>query len=111
MTRVLVGAGYDVSEASEGLEAVCLLDARRIHLILTDIRMPCLEGISLLKYLKIFFRHVPVVVITAYPEDTEDIEPDASLCKPFDAEDLIALIRRLTRGPTPWVLIPLPRSE
>ena len=76
-------AGYDVSEASEGLEAICLLDARKIHLVLTDIRMPCSNGISLLKYLKILFRQVPVVVITAYPEDTEDLEPDALLRRPF----------------------------
>lgn len=111
IARALLEAGYDVSEASEGLEAICLLDARKIHLVLTDIRMPCLNGISLLKYLKIFFRQVPVVVITAYPEDTEDLEPDALLCKPFGEGDLIALIRSLTREPTPWVSIPMPRRE
>lgn len=101
IARALLEAGYDVSEASEGLEAICLLDARKIHLVLTDVRMPCLNGISLLKYLKIFFRRVPVVVITAYPEDIEGLEPDALLCKPFGEGELIAVTRRLTRGPTP----------
>jgi CheY-like chemotaxis protein len=111
IARALLEAGYDVSEASEGQEAIRLLDARNIHLVLTDIRMPCLDGISLLKYLKIFFRHVPVVVITAYPEETEDLEPDALLCKPLSEGELIALIRRLSRGPTPWVSIPISRRE
>ncbi|RJP64281.1 MAG: response regulator [Candidatus Abyssobacteria bacterium SURF_17] len=105
IARALREAGCDVSEASEGLEAICLLDDREIHLVLTDIRMPCLDGISLLKYLKTFFRHIPVVVITGYPEDTEDFEPDALLCKPFAKAELIALIRHLTRGPSPWVFI------
>lgn len=98
IARALLEAGYDVSQASEGLEAICLLDARKIRLVLTDIRMPCLNGISLLKYLKIFFRQVPVVVVTAYPEDIEGLEPDALLCKSFGEGELIAVVRRLTGG-------------
>jgi hypothetical protein len=61
----------------------------------------------ILKYIK----QVPVVVVTAYPEGTKYLEPGALLCIPFGEEELIALIRRLTRRPTPRVSIPMPRGE
>jgi CheY-like chemotaxis protein len=100
IARVLLAAGYNVSEASEGLEAIRILHAQETDLVLTDIRMPCLDGISLLKYIKIFFRQIPVVIITAYPEATEDLKPDALLCKPFGEKELIAWVQRLIKPPS-----------
>ncbi len=103
ISRVLKASGYNVSEACHGLEAIEILDARKIDLVLSDIRMPCLNGISLLKYVKIFHQEVPVVLVTAYPADiTDELKPDALLCKPFGAEDLIVSVRRLLNGPKAW---------
>ena len=101
IARALLKAGYEVSEASDGLDAISQLDARKTHLVLTDIRMPCLNGISLLKYIRIFYPKVPVVVVTAYPEDTEELKPDALLCKPFGEEDLISWVRYLIKASNP----------
>ena len=100
IARVLEEAGYNVSEASEGLEAIRLLDARKIHLVLTDTGMSGFDGISLLKYIKNNHPHVPVVVFTSHPDSIGDIKPDALLCKPFGEEELIPLVRRLTEVPT-----------
>lgn len=69
IVRGLLKAGYNVPEAFEGPEVIRVLDARKI-------RMPCLHGISLLKYIKIFFQHVPVLAITACLEEAQDINPD-----------------------------------
>lgn len=99
IVRVLLEAGYTVFEASDGLEAVRLLGDHKIELVLTDLRMPCLDGISLLKYIKTFHAKIPVVVITAYPKDTEHVKPDALICKPFGENELIAWIECLTKGP------------
>ncbi|MBI5115081.1 response regulator [Candidatus Poribacteria bacterium] len=99
IARVLLQAGYNVYEACEGLEAIRMLHARKADLVLTDIRMPCLDGISLLKYIKIFFQDVPVVLITAYPEETEELDPDAFLCKPFGEKELLAWVQRLIKPP------------
>jgi CheY-like chemotaxis protein len=96
IARVLEGFGYRLLQAADGMAAIRLVDAEEINLVLTDIRMPLLDGISLLKYIKIFYPHIPVVVATAYPEEMEDLRPDALLCKPFGEEELIACIRRLT---------------
>jgi len=95
IARVLLETGYNVFEASEGLEAIGLLDEQKIHLALTDIRMPCLDGISLLKYIKIFHPLVPVVIATGYPEELEELKPDGLLCKPFAPDELTACIRCL----------------
>jgi CheY-like chemotaxis protein len=96
MARILEANGYGVLQASDGMEAIPIIDSRKIDLVMTDLRMPFAGGISLLKYMKIFFPRVPVVVVTAYPGDIEDTKPDALLCKPFKAEELIYCIQRLT---------------
>jgi CheY-like chemotaxis protein len=97
--RQLVSAlgevGYRLFQASGGLQAICLLGSQKIHLVLTDIRMPGLDGISLLKYVKTFFPHIPVIIATAYPGEMEGLKPDALLCKPFGPEELISWVRRL----------------
>ena len=95
LARTLRGFGYGIFEAAEGLQAIRLLGDEEIHLVLTDIRMPCLDGISLLKYVKIFYPDIPVVVATAYPERVENLKPDALLCKPFGPVELIAWIQCL----------------
>jgi CheY-like chemotaxis protein len=99
IARVLLKAGYNVSEAPDGLEAIRLVDALGIDLVLTDLRMPCLSGISLLKYIKTFHPKVPVMVVTAYPEDTEQLKPDVLLRKPFGEDELMACVRRLINAP------------
>lgn len=95
LVRALEGLGYRVFQASNGLQAIRLLDARKIHLVLTDIRMPFVDGVSLLKYVKTFFPHIPVVVATAYPGEMEAPKPDALLCKPFGPDKLVAWVQRL----------------
>jgi len=97
IVRVLQGTGYETVEASHGLEAIDVLGEQEIHLVLTDLRMPCLDGISLLKYIKTFYPLVPVVIVTAYPEEMDALKPDALLCKPFGPDELVAWVRRLTR--------------
>ena len=102
IARVLFEAGCFVFEASNGMEAIRLLHERIIHLVLTDIRMPCLDGISLFKYIKIFHPLIPVVIVTAYPESLEEVKPDALLCKPFGTNELIASVGLLMQRPTAW---------
>lgn len=97
IVRVLRGTGYSAFEASHGLEAIDVLGEQEIHLVLTDLRMPCLDGISLLKYVKTFHPLVPIVIVTAYPDELEELKPDALLCKPFGPDELVAWVRRLTQ--------------
>jgi CheY-like chemotaxis protein len=96
MARVLEQNGYGVLQAFDGIEAIQILDSQKIDLVVTDLRMPFAGGISLLKYMKIFFPETPVIVVTAYPGDIgENLKPDALLVKPFKPEELIQLVQRL----------------
>ena len=82
-------------QASEGNEAIRILREQEIHLVLTDIMMPGLDGISLMKYVKKTYPQIPVITITAHPEEITDLKPDALLAKPFGPEALLSWIDRL----------------
>ena len=57
---------YNVLLARNGKEALSLLQHESVHLVLTDLRMPVLSGIELLKKMSELNLHIPVVIITAY---------------------------------------------
>jgi CheY-like chemotaxis protein len=97
MVRLLQVDGFTVFQAACGEEAVALLDREDIDLVLTDWKMPGMDGVSLLKYVRAHHPDVPVALVTAYPEDLEQFKPDGILVKPFSAKQLRSLIRDLTR--------------
>lgn len=88
MARVLRGAGYETAEAATGNEALRTLSEQEIHLVFTDLRMPGMGGSELLKRMRAEYPDIPVVVATAYPEDTDDLKPDLLLVKPFGMRQL-----------------------
>jgi CheY-like chemotaxis protein len=64
--------GYQVLEAQDGLEAAELLNEIRVDMILSDLRMPRMDGIALARHVRSKVPDTPMLVITAYAE--EDIE-------------------------------------
>ena len=62
----LSNMGHEVLQASEGTEALALLEREACDLVLTDLRMPRMDGIELLKTLRDRGDEVPVIVLTAY---------------------------------------------
>src|SRR5436305_2552675 len=90
--------GVRVTTAASGVEAISLLEAERIDLVLTDLRMPEMDGFELLAYLRRNFAGLPVIVMTALSGDeTADRLDGAIECftKPFNVPDLKARIREL----------------
>ena len=97
-------AGYQVLEASDGTEALALLDSQAVNLIVTDLWMPNLDGVELLKRLRAANANVRVIAIsgggTRKPIDVsaalaQTWGADAVLYKPFDNDDLVGEIKRL----------------
>ena len=93
--------GYDVHSASDGLEALKLIehDRQGFDLIITDIVMPQISGISLISIIKKKLPHIPVIAITGwgeYPEAfaTESLA-DKVLSKPFELFELDKAINEL----------------
>ena len=64
---VLTGQGYSVVTANSGEEAIEYLDARRFDLVITDLVMPGVNGVEVLRAAKRIDPNYPVMVITGYP--------------------------------------------
>ena len=85
----------DVIEAASGFEALRVLPARRVDLIVTDINMPDINGLELISFVRANqnYRRIPVVIITTEnrAEDRKrglDLGASDYLVKPFGAEEL-----------------------
>lgn len=98
----LEGAGYEVVQAADGVEALDLARRRSVDLVLTDVNMPRMDGIELVRELRALesYRFTPVLVLTTESgQDTKQRGKQAGatgwLVKPFNPEQLLATITRV----------------
>jgi DNA-binding NtrC family response regulator len=89
--------GFDVSTASDGREAVNLLEHERFDLLLSDIRMPKVDGIELLEHAKSLRPDLKVILITAYATVSQAVQAVKLgafdyITKPFEDEELFVAI-------------------
>ena len=96
LSRTLRSAGYEVHEANHALGAICAMVRNGADLILTDIRMPVVDGLELVRELKSHedTKHVPVVAITGF--DTPEMRKAAMqagcvgfITKPIDTTEFV----------------------
>jgi EAL domain-containing protein (putative c-di-GMP-specific phosphodiesterase class I) len=100
--RVLRRAGFEVVAACDGVEALQHLDVTRFDVILSDIWMPGIDGISLLREIRLRDSDVPVVLMTANPSiqtATDAIHYGVLdyLIKPIEIKDLVNAVERAAR--------------
>ena len=100
-TRMLESEGYEVLSASSVEKAREILDAQSFDLVITDVRMPEEDGMSLLDFLSFFYPRVAVIMITGDPGMRTDIQAYLGgavdfLLKPVDREDLLDSVLRCT---------------
>jgi DNA-binding NtrC family response regulator len=91
--------GYEVKTATSGGEALEILNGNSVDLVITDIRMPHISGMEILRYVKENKPEVPVIVITAYGSISQAVEALKVgaldyIVKPFDVEELKILVAR-----------------
>lgn len=98
----LRGAGYDVVEASDGADALARLEGRKVHLILSDVNMPGMDGLTLLKELKKHPQHrfTPVMMLTTESSDDKKAigkseGARAWMTKPFRPEHILQAVQKL----------------
>ncbi len=102
MVTSLTHAGYMVETAEDGEDAWFLGDTQDFDLIILDLGLPLLDGLTVLKRWRAEGRQMPVLVLTArgsWPERVEGIDAGADdyLPKPFRMEELLARARALIR--------------
>lgn len=98
----LRGAGFDVSEAEDGKKALEQLGSAKVDLIITDLNMPNMDGIALIKSLRADAKHraTPILILTTESDGNKKAEGKAAgatgwLVKPFSPEKLIELVNRV----------------
>lgn len=100
--RIYLNAeGYNVYQAYNGKEALDVLKKEKIHLVLLDIMMPVMDGISTISAIR-EKSNVPVILLTAKSEDTDkilglNIGADDYITKPFNPVEVIARVRSQLR--------------
>lgn len=95
-------AGYQVLEAVDGQDAVNRLNGTSVHMVITDLNMPNLDGIGLIRALRAIaaFKFIPIVMLTTESQDTKKQEGKAAgatgwIVKPFKPEQLLAVVKKV----------------
>ncbi|MDD3764653.1 MAG: response regulator [Nevskiales bacterium] len=98
----LKSAGYDVAEAPDGAEALEMAKKEKFNLVLCDVNMPNMDGISLVKALRQLpdYKFTPLLMLTteAGPEKKQEGKQAGAtgwLVKPFNPEQLVTTIQRV----------------
>jgi len=98
----LRGAGYDVIEGRDGQDALNQLTGQKVHLIISDVNMPQMDGITFLKHVKQLpaYRFTPVIMLTTENQEAKKREGQlagakAWVVKPFQPAQLLSAIERL----------------
>lgn len=102
VARALTSAGYLVERAADGENAWFLGDTEDFAVVVLDLGLPVLDGISVLKRWRAADRVMPVLILSArgaWTEKVDGIEAGADdyLAKPFEIGELVARVRALTR--------------
>ena len=93
LSRVLTREGYETSAVGSGAEALRLVASERFDLVVTDIKMPEMDGLQLLAELKEYEPSLPIIVITAYGTIENAVQALRSgaydyIAKPFENDEI-----------------------
>lgn len=98
----LKGAGYNVIEAVDGKDALSKLTGEKIHLIVSDVNMPNMDGITLVKEVKKLpnYKFTPICMLTTESEQSKMMEGKAAgakawIVKPFQPPKLLDAVSKL----------------
>lgn len=100
ISKMLVGDGYEVFEAENGLKAIEAYETKKPDLVLMDITMPEMDGLTALKRIRTLDAKAKVIMLTALGQESivvEAIKMGARdfVVKPFDRERVINAIHKL----------------
>ncbi len=98
----LTGAGYKVIEACDGRDALGKLNGEKINLVISDVNMPNMDGITFVKELKKLanYKFTPVIMLTTESQEGKKAEGQAAgakawVVKPFQPAQMLAAVSKL----------------
>lgn len=98
----LKNAGYEVIEGVDGADALTKLASQKVHLIICDVNMPVMDGISFVKKIKksADYKFTPIIMLTTVSQERKKQEGQAAgakawVVKPFQPEQLLSAVSKL----------------
>lgn len=98
----LKNVGFDVIEAEDGLKAIEILGHQKPDIIITDLNMPNMNGIELIKHIRfnLGIRSTPILMLTTeYTEEKKNAGREVGatgwIVKPFDPEKLVQVVQKV----------------
>ncbi|WP_451971175.1 response regulator [Azospirillum endophyticum] len=98
----LRGAGYEVVEAADGQQAMSAIATTKVDLVITDLNMPVMDGLTLIRKLRAIPAHrtLPILMLTTEADDSKKAEGRAAgatgwIVKPFNPDKLISVVQKV----------------
>lgn len=105
VTTVLARRNFSVAEAADGGEALAILSTTAFDLVITDILMPEIEGLELVRFVRARHPGAKVMAVSgggshlvSYTQLAKQLGADEVLAKPFTPAELVAVVERLLSG-------------
>jgi two-component system, chemotaxis family, chemotaxis protein CheY len=102
VSYTLKGAGYDVIEGVDGADALTKLAGQKVHLIICDINMPVMDGISFVREIKqsADYKFIPIIMLTTESQERKKQEGQAAgakawVVKPFQPSQMLSAVSKL----------------
>jgi len=102
VSMTLTGEGYEVIEAVDGKDGLAKLDGKKVHLIISDVNMPKMDGISMVKEIKKMpsYKFTPIVMLTTEGSDDKkqqgkEAGAKAWIIKPFKPAQMLQAVSML----------------
>ncbi len=98
----LKNAGYDVLEAGDGQQALSVVAANKVDLVIADLNMPIMDGLTLIRRLRAAPAHrtLPILMLTTESDEKKKAEGRAAgatgwIVKPFNPDKLISVVQKV----------------
>jgi two-component system chemotaxis response regulator CheY len=98
----LKGAGYEVIEGVDGKDALSKLKGQKVHLIISDVNMPNMDGITFVKEVKKLdaYKFTPIIMLTTQSQEAKKQEGQAAgakawVVKPFQPAQMLSAVSKL----------------
>jgi two-component system chemotaxis response regulator CheY len=98
----LRGAGYEVVEAADGQQAMSAIATTKVDLVITDLNMPVMDGLTLIRKLRAIPAHrtLPILMLTTEADESKKAEGRAAgatgwIVKPFNPDKLVSVVQKV----------------
>lgn len=102
VNMALRSAGYDVLEACDGRDALNKLGGQRVHLVISDVNMPNMDGITFVREMKKLepYKFTPVIMLTTEAQEDKKREGQVAgakawVVKPFQPQQMLSAVSKL----------------